>query len=322
MHKLGCALLLAMFVCCSAEAQQPAKVYRVGWLGQGAVDTPSLFFDALRAGMREVGQVEGQTFVFEQQWWSGRGEELPALVEGLVRANVDIIVALGPAVHGVKNITQIPVVFGFSGDPVLAGFVRSLAHPGGNMTGATYMSVEINGKRLELVREAFPDIVRVGILSNPQHPGEPLEIAESQSAAQRLGLSIQYVQARTGPEVDVALGAFGEARAEAIVVLPDGLTMQHRAKIIEFADRNRIPVISGWSAFAQSGGLMTYGPNLRDSWRSVATYVDKVLKGAKPGVVPVEQPTKFELVINLKTARALGLTIPPSLLARADEVIE
>jgi putative tryptophan/tyrosine transport system substrate-binding protein len=321
-------IVVIAFLCTSliiarpAEAQQTTRIYRIGWLGYGAAAAPSLTFEALRIGMRDLSHVEGKTYVFEQRWWNGRGEELPALVDGLLGANVDIIVAQGPAAQGVKNITRVPVVFGFSGDPVLAGFVHSLARPGGNMTGATYMSVEINGKRLELVREAFPQVARVGLLSNPQHAGEHLEIAESQAAALRLGLSIQYIQARTLAEIDAALATMKEGRAEAIIALPDGLIMQHRATIIEAAARNRIPVVSGWSDFAQSGGVMTYGPNLRDSWRRVAPYVDKILKGAKPADLPVEQPTRFELVVNLKTAKALGITIPQSILARADEVIE
>lgn len=322
-------IIVAAFLCVSliiargAEAQPATKVHRIGWLGSGAADAPSPFLDALRLGLRDLGHVEGKTYVLEQRWWNGREEELAALVDGLVGANIDVMVAQGPAAtYGVKNVTRVPVVFSTSGDPVVAGLVRSLARPGGNLTGATMMSIEINGKRLELLREALPHITRVGLLSNPTHPGEPDEIAASQSAAKRLGLTVHYAQARTAAELEAALATMKDGRAEAIVMLPDSLLMQHRGRILEFAARERIPVMSGWAAFAQSGDIMTYGPNLRDSWRRLAPYVDKILKGARPADLPVEQPTTFELVVNLKTAKTLGITIPESILVRADEMIE
>jgi putative ABC transport system substrate-binding protein len=214
------------------------------------------------------------------------------------------------------------VVFGYSGDPVEAGLVNSFSRPGGNFTGATFMSYELNAKRVELLREAFPHVKRLAILSNPLHPGEPSELKESEKGAKRLGIELSYAQMRSVAEIEPALERIREAGAEGMIVLPDGLVMLHRRKIIEFAALQRIPVISGWSEFARSGGTMTYGPNLKAVFQRLAIYVDKILKGANPGELAVEQPTKFELVINLKAAKALGLDVPPMLLARADEVIE
>jgi len=315
-------LCVSLFLAGAGWAQQATKIYRIGWLGTGTGEPPSLYFDALRSGLRDLGYVEGRTYVFEKRWWNGRRDDLPALVDGLVGANVDVIVVQGPAVRGVRNMSRVPVVFGVSGDPVAAGLVQSLGRPGGNLTGITMMSVELNGKRLELLREALPRIGRIGLLSNPAHPGEPLEIAENHETARRLGLSLHYVQARTAAEIDAALATIKAGRAEAIIMLPDGLLLQNRAKIIGFAARARIPAVSGWAQFTQSGALMTYGPNLSAAWRRLALYVDKILKGAKPADLPVERPTRFELVVNLKTARALGIAVPPSVLLRATEVIE
>ena len=200
--------------------------------------------------------------------------------------------------------------------------MNSFSRPGGNFTGATYMSYELNAKRVELLREAFPHVARVAILSNPLHPGAQRELKESEQGADRLGLGLSFAQMQSAAEVQPALERIRAAGAEAMIVLPDGLVMQHRKQIIEFAALQRIPVISGWSEFAKSGGTMTYGPNLQASFERLAVYVDKILKGANPGELPVEQPTKFELVINLKAAKAIGLDVPPMLLGRADEVIE
>jgi len=213
-------------------------------------------------------------------------------------------------------------VFAYSGDPVEAGLVNGFSRPGGNFTGATFMSYEVNAKRVELLREAFPHVTRVAILSNPLHPGEQRELKESGQGAERLGIGVSYVQMRSVAEIEPAFERIRAAGAEAMIVLPDGLVMQHRKRIIEFAALQRIPVISGWSEFAKSGGTMTYGPNLKIVFQRLAIYVDKILKGANPGELAIEQPTKFELVINLKAAKAIGLGVPAILLARADEVIE
>ena len=213
-------------------------------------------------------------------------------------------------------------MFAFSGDPVAAGFVDTLAHGKGNLTGLSYMAVELNGKRLDLVKEMLPTASRVTLLTNPIHPGEQLEVAESQRVAAALGMSLQYLQVRTRGEFDAAFRAMSDSQTQGIVAVPDNLIMLERTRLAEFAKDRRIPVISGWSEFAQSGGLMTYGPNSSKFFRRLAAYVNKIVSGGKPSELPIEQPTTFELVINLKTAKSIGLAIPPTLLARADEVIE
>jgi putative ABC transport system substrate-binding protein len=216
----------------------------------------------------------------------------------------------------------VPVVYVFSGDPVSAGFADSLARPRGNMTGLTFMAAEFNGKRLELLREIIPDLRRVAIIANPQHPGEQLERAFSEDAGRQLGLSIEYVPTRTNEELTTALAVMAARPPQAISLFADGFAIQNRQRIIDFAMKHRAPVISGWPVFAQSGALCSFGPRLIDSYRRLPYYVDRILKGAKPADLPIEQPTKFEMVINLKTAKTLGLTIPQSVLLRADEVIQ
>ncbi len=311
-----------LFAALAAEAQQAGKVPRVGIITLGSPDRPAPQFEAFRLGMQDRGQVEGKTFVIERRWWNWGKEDLSALVSSLVRAKVDVLVALGPASLRAKGVTGIPVVFATSADPVAAGLARSLAKPGGNMTGVTFMSFEINGKRLELIKEAFPEISRVAILSNPTHAGEPLEIKASLSAAKQLGLHIDYFPVRTVADTTAAFAGIRKARDQAIIGIPDGLLRRHGARIGAFAARERIPVVFGWRNWIRWGALMTYGPSLEESTRYLARYVDRILKGAKPADLPIERPRRFELVVNLKTAKALGITIPPSILLRADKVIE
>jgi putative ABC transport system substrate-binding protein len=304
------------------RAQQPARVPRIGWITIGRPQG-SEFFDAFRAGLGNLGYVEGRSIVIETRWPADMRDRVPELVRELLALKVQVIVAQGAIVPVVRRaIDSTPVVFGYSGDPVEAGLVNSIRRPGGNFTGATYMSYEVNAKRLELLREAFPQVTRVAILSNPLHPGDQRELKESEEGAERLGIALSFAHMRSVAEIEPAFERIRTAGAEAMIVLPDALVMAQRKRIIEFAALQRIPVISGWSEFAKSGGTMTYGPNLKASFRVLAAYVDKILKGANPGELPVEQPTKFELVINLKAAKAIGLDVPPTLLARADEVIE
>jgi putative ABC transport system substrate-binding protein len=240
-----------------------------------------------------------------------------------VRLGVAAIVTQGTAIRVVRPVAgSVPVIFALSGDPETAGLVDSLARPGRNFTGATFMSYEVNTKRLQLLKEAFPAVSRIALVSNPEHPGEHIELDVSRKAATSLGLTVQYVPVRSAAEFDRAFEAIANEGADAIVALPDALIMQYRARLIEFATTQGIPAVSGWPDFARSGGVMTYGPNLRQAFRMVARSVDKVLKGANPAELPVERPTTFELVINLKAARALGVEVPSSLLARADDVIE
>jgi putative ABC transport system substrate-binding protein len=236
---------------------------------------------------------------------------------------LDVIVVLGPAAPlAAKSVKGVPVVMAVSGDPVIAGIVPSLAQPGGNITGMTFFGNVLAGKRVELLKETTPRISRVAILANPGHAGEHLELKETEAAARASDVILQYHTVRAPDDFNEAFRVIPRERAEAIIAFPDTLIMAHRKEIAEFSAKNRIPSMSGWSEFAEAGGLMTYGPNLFDSFKRVSIYVDKILKGAKPGDLPVEQPTKFELVINLTTAKQIGLTIPPNVLARADRVIK
>jgi putative ABC transport system substrate-binding protein len=277
--------------------------------------------------MRELGYVEGQNLVIEAKWLEGTAsprEEAAKATAELARSKMDVFVAQGAAIDGVKIAAgSTPVVFGYSGDPVEAKIVASLARPGGNLTGITvFAAIELAGKQLQWLKEAFPSISRVGVLVNPLHIGEYPEFQQAQSVAQRLNITLQQSIVRTVPEINAALETMVRERVQALMVFPNLLTMSQRHVIADFATKHRIPTISAWEDFAVDGNLMTYGPDLRESWRYAATYVDKILKGAKPADLPVEQPTRLLLVINLKAANALGVTIPASLLARADRLIE
>jgi len=314
----GAAAVLPLTV----RAQQPARMSRIGWIAIGSPEA-SEFLDAVREGLRQLDYVEGRSIIIEPRWPADIGDRVPELVRELLALNVRVIVAQGAVVPFVRRaIDSTPVVFGYSGDPVEAGLVNSFSRPGGNFTGATFMSYEVNAKRIELLHEAFPNVTRVAILSNPLHPGAQRELKESEHGAQRLGMGLSFAEMRSVAEIEPAFERIRAAAAQAMIVLPDGLVMQHRKRIIEFAALQRIPAISGWSEFARSGGTITYGPNLKASFQRLAVYVDKILKGANPAELAVEQPTKFELVINLKAAKAIGLDVPPMLLGRADEVIE
>ena len=306
----------------AADAQQAAKVPRVGFLTLGS--PPSPYFEALREGLRGLGYVEGRTITIEPRFAEGKVEKLADHATELVRLKVNVILAVGGAsVQAAKNATStIPIVMGFSGDPVEARFVVSLARPGGNITGLSFLSSELAGKRLELLKEVTPGISRVAVLSNPDHPGEQFDWRQAQAAARVLAMALQYVVVRGPKDFDNAFATMSRERVNAILVFPDALTLSHRKQIAEFAVKAQVPMISGWREFTDAAGLMSYGPSLRDGLRRAATYVDKILKGAKPADLPVEQPTRFELVINMKTAKALGLTIPQSMFIRADEVIQ
>ncbi len=273
--------------------------------------------------MRDLGYVEGRNLLIDVRWGEGSSEQIEQLAGELVRSKPDVIVTQGGTTFLLmRSGPTMPVVFGYSGDPVDAGFAVSLARPGRNFTGMSFLSLELVGKRLELLKEAMPGLKRVVVLANPQHPGEQAELRASQAAAKTLGLSLQYVQLQSTTQLDEAFGAILKARSEAVDVYPDAITMRIRERIAEFGLRNRIPAISGWARFADSGNLMSYGPNLQVVYRHLATYVDKIFKGARPADLPIELPTAVELVVNLKTAKALGLAIPQSVLLRADRVIE
>jgi len=307
----------------TGTAQGAARVIRVGWLTAQQASSLVPYVDAMRTALADLGYVEGRNLVIEFRYGDDVIERVPELAAELVRLPVDLIVAQGAAAFEIRGLgLPIPVVFSMSADPVSAEFADSLARPRGNMTGVTLMAVEFNGKRLELLQEIVPDLRRVAIVGNPEHPGAHLERAFSEETARRLDLAIEYLPTRTRDELTSVLSAISAHPPQAISLLADGFAIQNRQTIIDFAMRHRAPVISGWPIFARSGAVCTYGPRLTESYRRLAYYIDRILKGAKPDDLPIERPTKFEFVINLRTAKALGLTIPPSLLVRADEVIE
>src|SRR5262245_52656846 len=306
-----------------AAGQPQARVARVGWLAvqQAASLTP--FLDAFRTGLAEYGYQEGRNLAIDYRYADGVLERIPDLADELARLRVDLIVAQGGAVFEIRDRNlPVPIVYTMSGDPVSAGFASNLAHPAGNMTGITLMAVEFNGKRLELLKEILPSLRRVVVIGNPEHPGAHLERAFSEETGRRLGLTIRYVPTRSLDELTAALTSMSSDPPQAFSVLADGFAVQYRKPIIDFAMKQRVPVISGWPVFAESGALCTYGPLLIESYRRLAYYIDRILKGAKPADLPIERPSKFELVLNVKTAKALGVTIPPSVLARAGRVIE
>ncbi len=306
-----------------AEAQAPAKVPRIGFLSPlSRTDDPRL--EAFLQGLRELGYVEGQTIAIEYHFAEGRPERLPALAAELVRLKVDVIVTAAPAAsEAAKQATStIPIVFGVAGDPVAVGLVASLARPGGNITGLASIAPEVVGKQLELLKEVAPKVSRVAILQNPSNPGHPVVLRQAESAARALGVQLHIVEARIPSEIEAAFAAMRSHRAGGVLVLRDALFLAQRTQIAALAAKSRLPAVYGFREQAEAGGLMAYGANVSLMYWRAATYVDKILKGARPADLPVEQPTKFELVINLKTAKALGLTIPPSLLQRADEVIQ
>jgi putative tryptophan/tyrosine transport system substrate-binding protein len=309
----------------AAGAQQADKVYRVGFILTGAANEVEHLTKELDDGLRELGYVEGRNVVFERRFAGGRQEGLVVLAAELVRLNVDIIVTgSNPVISAVKQATAtIPVVMAVSRDPVGAGFIASLARPGGNITGLTSdPDPQILAKNLQLLKEAVPTASRVALLWNPLQTGAEAYRKAIEDAARSLGVTLQLVEVRRRSEFDGAFSAMAQARVQAIVVLPDPVVFTARTHLAVLAARNRLPAIYGHPEHAEVGGLMAYGGKIAHQFHRAAAYVDTILKGAKPGDLAVEQPTKFELVINLKTAKALGLTIPPSLLARADQIIE
>ncbi|HEY4469599.1 MAG TPA: ABC transporter substrate-binding protein [Stellaceae bacterium] len=307
-----------------ALAQSPSKVFRVGWLIGGSAGGTALFLDALRAGLADHGYVEGQNLVIEKRYGEDGPEPIvAALARELARLPVDVLVTQGYATRTVvKEITSVPIVYVFSADPVLAGVAQSLARPGGNATGVTLMSVELNGKRIELLREMLPRLERLTVLANPAHSGANFELQACESAGRQLGIAVSQILVRNAAELEESFAELAAGTPGAITVLPDALVIEKRRRIVEFAAKERVPVISGWKIFAESGALCTYGPRLTESYRRAGFYIDRILKGATPAELPIERPTVFELAVNLKTAKALDITLPQSVLARADEVIE
>jgi putative tryptophan/tyrosine transport system substrate-binding protein len=305
------------------EAQQPDKIPRIGLLIGSSPSANAARIEAFRQGLRELGYVEGKNFVIEFRSAEGKFDRLPDLAAEIVRLKVDVIVTTGPIINRpVKEATStIPIIMGFDNDPVGNGFVASLARPGGNMTGLSNLAPEISGKQLELLKEIVPRLSRVAIFGSSKEPANPQLLREAELAAGAFRVKLQYVDIPNPKDIETAFGAASKERAEALLVLGAFIFNPHRAKIAALAAGNRLPAIYNALEWVEAGGLMSYGTNFPDLFRRAATYVDKILKGAKPGDLPVEQPTKFELVINLKAAKQIGLTIPPNVLARADKVI-
>lgn len=301
-------------------AQQAKAIPHIGWI---SIETqPDPFIDGFRAGLRRLGYVEGKNVVLDVRYSPGNMEGLKAAVADLIQRKVLFIVSSGVATRAVMGVESVPVLFAISGDPVELGIAKSLNKPGHNFTGSTFMSLEIAGKRVELIKEAVPRVRTLAVLSRVNHPGESSERRATESAAQLLGITIAYVPFSSDGELDSALDAVRQARPDAMIVFPENVTIARRVKIAEFALVHRLPSMFGWSEYVDAGGFMSYGASQRDTYMRLAGYADRLLRGAKPADLPIEQPTKFELVINAKTAKTLGLTIPSSVLLRADRVIE
>ena len=311
----------------AVEAQQAAKISRIGFLSLNRAANPRLH-EAFRQGLRELGYVEGRNLVIEFRDAEGKYERLPALAAGLVALKVDVIVTGGgtpTALAAKQATTTLPIVFSSASDPVADGLVTSLARPGGNLTGSSNINPELVGKCLEQVKQAVPAATRVAVLRQPGAVSERTErdmLKGAEVAARALGVRLQFFEAQGPADFDRVFSDMIRARGSALTVLGSGLFVSERRRLVDLAAKNRLPVVYQQRDFVEAGGLMSYGPDLADLFRRAAVYVDKILRGAQPGDLPVEQPTKFELVINLKTANTLGLMIPPSLLARADQVIE
>jgi ABC-type uncharacterized transport system substrate-binding protein len=307
-----------------AQAQQQAKVSKIGWLGFRSASDPAPGRELFERELRALGYVEGKNIAIEHRSAEGKLDRLPALADELVRLKVDLLVTSStPAALAVKNATKtIPIVFTSVADPVAAALVDNLARPGGNITGFTEISDVLAGKRLELLKETIPKLSRVAVLWNPRNPGNAQQWKESQLPARALGLQLYSMEVSSADKYESAFKEAVKARSAAIAVAQDALANTNLKRIADLATKNRFPSIYSRGEFAESGGLMSYGPNQAETYRRVAAIVDKILKGTKPADIPVEQPTKFELLINLKTAKALGLTIPPLVLMRAEKVVK
>ena len=318
------AMLFAL--CVSAQAQQPKKVPRIGYLSSGSPSTNLGYLQAFLQGLRELGYVEGKNVLIEYKWAEGRFERMPEMAEELVRLKVDIIIAPNSAIaRAAKKATStIPIVMANAGNPFGEGLVANLAHPGGNVTGLTNLSQELSGKRLELLKQIFPTLVRAAVLSTPPGRGqERRDVKELLAAATFLKLQLQILEVRIDDEFEKAFEDAAKARATALVVTsePSGLLLRNRKQIVELSSKNRLPAMYPQLIYVNIGGLMSYAANELEMYRRAATYVDKILKGAKPAELPVEQPTKFEFIINLKAAKQIDLPFPPNVLALADKVI-
>jgi putative tryptophan/tyrosine transport system substrate-binding protein len=318
---LGTALIA---LCGSAGAQQPKKIPRLGYLSYGSVEVDKSLLAALQQGLRELGYLEGKNIVIEQGYATGQSDKLAELAAAFVRVKVDVLVVAGdPAAHAAKKASStVPIVMVTSPDPVGTGLVASLAHPGGNITGVSDFHGGVITKRLELLKDVAPLASRIAVLLNPTNRSNPLQLKDIQAAAPAFRVTLISLEIRGPDEINPAFATLVKERPGALLVIGDRLFATHQRQIIELAIKNRLPTIYSQKLYVEAGGLMSYGANFTDQYRRAAIYVDKILKGAKPAELPVEQPTKFEFVINLKTAKQIGLTIPPNVLVRADKVIK
>ncbi len=307
-----------------AEAQQPKRIPQIGYLSYGSVEIEKSWLAVLQQGLRELGYVEGKNIVIEQRHAAGRSEKLPELLAELIRLKVDVLIAAGdPAAHAAKEATSaIPIVMVSSPDPVGTGLIASLAHPGGNVTGLSDFHAGVITKRFEVLKDVVPLMSRVAVLLNPANRSNTLQLKDIQATAPAFRVTIISLEVKGPDDMDDTFARIGKERPGALLVVGDKLFATHQKRIFEFVGKSRLPAIYSQRGYVDAGGLMSYGSNFADQYRRVATYVDKILKGAKPADLPVEQPTKFELVVNLKAAKQIGLTVPPSVLFRADKVIK
>jgi putative ABC transport system substrate-binding protein len=314
---------LAALAVAPAVAQGQRGQRTIAWFGIGGPDDFLPYLNGLQTGLREAGWEEGRNLRILRYASARYPDDFEPIVREIVAAKPELVVTQEFATLGMLRFSKgIPVVFGFSGDPVEAKLVKSLARPDTNFTGITYLASALVGKRIEFLKEALPGIQRIGILARPQHPGEPVERMASEEAARQLGLAVSYFPITAVAQIEPAFTGMREAKCDALVVFPDAIMYRNRELISQLAAVARLPAVSGWSSFADSGLLFNYGPNLRDIYRSLASYVDRILRGAAPGNLPVDLPRSIELVVNLRTARALGIKIAQSVLVRADRVIE
>jgi len=306
------------------EAQQTKRTFRIGYLTVSSLSAEASRIEAFRRGLKDLGYIEGQTFVFEQRSAAGMYERLPELADELIRNNVDFILSGGSSATRVaqKVTSTVAIIMATTtDDPVTAGFVASLARPGGNITGLSLISTELSGKRLELLKEVLPRALRAAVLLNPDNPGHASRLKEMEAAARVIGMTLQSLAVRSSHDFESAFRTAVKGRADVLNVMGDALFNTHRRGMVDLAIKNRLPAMYDRDDFVEAGGLMSYGADVDDLYRRAAFYVDKVIKGVKPADLPVEQPTKFEFIVNLKAAKQIGLTIPPNVLARADRVI-
>jgi putative ABC transport system substrate-binding protein len=317
-----CAMLLVLSS--AVQAQQSKKIWRVGFLSSVSPKPSAHMWAAFLQGLRDQGYVQGQNVVIEQRWAEGNADRLPGMAAELVRLNVDVIVSTGGTItaFAAKNATtMIPIVFTVGGDLVKLGLVASLAKPGGNLTGLSLLTSELNSKRLELLKETIADLRRAGVIGNPTNPNYAIHLYEAETAAKQLGLQLYVQEARNNREISTSFSTLAEKKVQAVLVLSDPLLNANRQRIADLAIEARFPAIYEFKEFVEAGGLMSYGTDIVAVYRRIGVYLDKIFKGTKPSDLPVEQPTKFDFVVNLKTAKQIAVTIPPNVLARADRVI-